>query len=529
MGVETEYALAVSSPDGEACHRERLAGQLVSEARRRVPALRDIHGLGVFLVNGARFYVDHGLHPEMATPECADPWELVRYVEAGHQLLGELIGRLGERNPRVRLHLFRANVDYSGTEATWGCHESYMHRGDPRRLPEQLIPHLVTRVVFSGSGGFSPTGGRHSFLLSPRSQFIECASSSNSTHHRGIFHTKDEPLAGGGLHRLHVVLGESTCSQLATCLKTGTTALVVALAEAGAEPARGIEFSEPVLRLRKIAADLTCSRVVASVDGVEATAVDVQRHYLGHVRANLGHESMPDWAWDLCVLWEDTLDRLEDGAPGSVDTRLDWAMKHTLFSDYLARRGWKPEVLKVVSRVANLFPPAMATLGPPPPSPADPDEDLPESPPDSPNPDQLKSAADQLSPHGLGVGDLEAYLRIRSELYEADLRFGEVGSGSIFGRLDAAGRWHHALRGVGDIASAVEAPPGHGRARLRSVLVRRLAGKRGCLCDWESVITSSGRLDMSDPLSETEGEWREHPKSERSGRGLVHRLTGLIE
>jgi proteasome accessory factor A len=529
MGVETEYALSVSSPDREAPARETIAGDLITQARRRVPALRDIHGLGVFLVNGARFYVDHGLHPEMATPECADPWELVRYVEAGHLLLADLIGPLEARYPGARFHLFRANVDYSGTGATWGCHESYMHRADPRGLPEQLIPHLVTRVVFSGSGGFSPIGGRHSFLLSPRSQFIECASSSNSTHHRGIFHTKDEPLAGAGLHRLHVVLGESTCSQLATCLKTGTTALVVSLCEAGIEPARGIEFSQPVLRLRKIAADPACSRVIASIDGVDATAIDVQRHYLGHVRANLGHESMPDWASDLCKLWEDTLDQLGSGAPGSVDTRLDWAMKHTLFSDYLARRGWEPAVLKVVSRVANLFPPAIATLDASRLAPSDPDTDPFDSAPDAPGPDQLQTAADQLSAHGLGIEDLEAYLKVRSELYEADLRFGEVGPGSIFARLEAAGRWNQSLGRVGDIVRAIEAPPAHGRARLRSALVRRLAGKRGCVCDWESVVTPSGRLDMSDPLRETEGEWQERPKGERSGRGLVHRLAELID
>lgn len=198
-------------------------------------------------------------------------------------------------------------------------------------------------------------------------------------------------------------------------------------------------------------------------------------------------------------------------------------------SAYLARRGWKPEVLKVVSRVANLFPPALATLGPLPPVPADPDADPAGSSPDSPSPGQLKKAADQLSPHGLGIEDLEAYLKTRSELYEADLRFGEVGPGSIFGRLDAAGRWSHALSCVGDIAGAIEDPPGRGRARLRSAVVRRLSGKRGCLCDWESVITPAGCLDMSDPLGETEGEWREHPKRERSGGGLVRRLAELVD
>ena len=41
---------------------------------------------GIFLANGARFYMDCG-HPEMTTPECANPWDVVRYMHAGERAL----------------------------------------------------------------------------------------------------------------------------------------------------------------------------------------------------------------------------------------------------------------------------------------------------------------------------------------------------------------------------------------------------------------------------------------------------------
>jgi len=51
------------------------------------------------------------------------------------------------------------------------------------------------------------------FTLSPRVRFLEREVSNNSTRDRGIFHTKDETLAADGYHRLHIICGESLCSE----------------------------------------------------------------------------------------------------------------------------------------------------------------------------------------------------------------------------------------------------------------------------------------------------------------------------
>src|SRR5512134_2913052 len=46
----------------------------------------ETHLVNTVLTNGARYYVDHA-HPELSTPECADPLTVVRYDRAGERIL----------------------------------------------------------------------------------------------------------------------------------------------------------------------------------------------------------------------------------------------------------------------------------------------------------------------------------------------------------------------------------------------------------------------------------------------------------
>src|SRR5579859_325928 len=157
FGVESEYAIA-GIRGSEALRLDDLVNRLVRVARRRLPHLPDTCSpSGLFLQNGARFYIDCGLHPEMTTPECTTPWELARYVKAGELILEALTQDVQtEVGPATEIMCFRCNVDYSGSGSTWGCHESYLHSANPTCLPDQLIPHLVTRVIYTGAGGFNP-------------------------------------------------------------------------------------------------------------------------------------------------------------------------------------------------------------------------------------------------------------------------------------------------------------------------------------------------------------------------------------
>lgn len=242
FGVETEYAIT-GLAGGVGIDRQRLVCRLLEAAGKELVHLPDLHGNGLYLQNGARFYVDCGLHPEFSTPECANPWDAVRYIRAGEEILARLASRAESAEGQgAEVLCFLCNVDYGGGQATWGCHESYLHRGDPAVFPKQIIPHLVSRIIYTGAGGFNPLAAGLEFTLSPRAAHLTNAVSSDSTGNRGIFHTKDESLCGPGYHRLHLLCGESLCSETASWLKLGATALVVAMIEAGVNPGGAVDL-----------------------------------------------------------------------------------------------------------------------------------------------------------------------------------------------------------------------------------------------------------------------------------------------
>jgi len=337
FGIETKYAITGSAGD-KSVPRESLVFQILHTARRQVASLPDMCGNGIYLENGSRFYIDCGLHPEYATPECVNPWDAVRYVKAGEQLIARVLSQLEQEQGKGWAVLcFICNVDY-GEHSTWGSHESYLHRTDPAHLPGQLIPHLVSRVIYTGAGGFNPLCSGIDFTLSPRASHIVKVVSGDSTGNRGIFHTKDESLSSQGYHRLHVLCGESLCSEAAMWLRVGATALVAAMIEGGLNTGATVELQSPLDALRVVASDPTSRATLRLSKGGSCSALEVQRHYLAQAEAHAGEKYMPPWAEQVCVRWRETLDLLECG-PQAVETTLDWAIKRALYSDYAGRRG----------------------------------------------------------------------------------------------------------------------------------------------------------------------------------------------
>src|SRR5205823_5166986 len=92
--------------------------------------------------------------------------------------------------------------------------------------------------------------------------------------------TRDEPHADPEKYRrLHVIVGDANMSEVATYLKLGTTALVLAMIE---DDFITDDFSlaEPVFALREVSHDPTCRMTVELADGRKPTAVDLQWEFL---------------------------------------------------------------------------------------------------------------------------------------------------------------------------------------------------------------------------------------------------------
>jgi len=505
FGVETEYAVTAVKGDGTVIPAMELAAAIQRAAERMLPSLPGSCEAGLFLGNGSRLYVDAGAHPEIASPECLDPWDIVRYLRAGDRMLQRLAEDVRSRNSVLKeARLFTGNVDYSGTGSTWGSHESYCHRVDPGLLRRRLVPHLVSRVIFSGAGGFNPRSRGLEFTLSPRAHHLNHVVSDNSTHDRGITHTRYEPLARPGYHRQHLICGESLRSDMATWLRVGTTALVVAMIDGGVACGDEVELRMPVEALRVVANDPTCECLVQLRRGGTATAIEVQRHYLAHARAHVHESFMPSWAGDVCERWGGILDRLAAG-PDRVSATLDWAIKLTIYRDRVRRRGFNWESLPVWSRALDALERARRTgKGP---FPALTSALLHTD-------DRLRVQAEALAPMLRDVGcawaQLDAVLTLRRELFEVDMRWGLLGSGSLFEQLDRAGVLDHHVAGVERIDEAAEQPPAEGRARVRGMAIQRLWRQRDRYsCGWDHVWDVMGKssLDLSDPWTEVE-EWR---------------------
>lgn len=520
FGIETEYAISALGRAGAPLNQDLLVEELVARAREGLPHL-PCGARGMFLSNGARFYIDCGLHPELATPECLDPWDAVRYVAAGERTLARLARRI-EAGPSgidvSQVLLGRSNVDYSGSGSTWGCHESYLHRASPEALATQLIPHLVSRVIYTGAGGFNPSSPGLEFTLSPRSAYINTVKSHDSVSSRGIVHTRNETLSGAGYNRLHIIFGESLCSQTAVWLKVGVTALIVAMVEGGLSPAEGVTLAAPLEALRAVAGDPTCKTEVRLSGGRYASAVAIQRHYLAQAETHRRAGFMPPWAGDVCERWRAVVDRLAR-APYSLAGTLDWAIKQPLYAERLRRWNFTWESLSdwnlLLARIrialktteyADKAVPLDLLFGA-----------------SSPIQGEIKNLSRFVRERGLSWDDLKQYLRMRQELFEVDTLFGLLCETGIFEALDRAGVLEHRVPGISqaEIEGAMSHPPAGGRARLRGEAVRRIAAADGTgTCDWTGVWDARAcrRLDLLDPFESVE-RWTAD-KAEEEKRAL---------
>lgn len=508
FGLETEYAFGVLGPAGPPLDRKTALSRLMELARTRLPHLPGQHNSGIFLASGGRFYQDSGNHPELTTPEVLNPWDACRYLLAGEHILAGLAAEVAPRDGSgARVLFYRGNVCYSGTQATWACHESYGHGADPAVLPQHLIPHLVSRLIYTGAGGFNNRSFGLEFMLSPRVAHLEREISSDSTHNRGIFHTKNETLSGTGCNRLHILCGESLCSETATWLKMGTTALVVALIEAGLRPGDGVRLGKPLEAMRRFSTDEKGRARAGVAGGKSLTAVEIQRNYLELVEAHAQDAFMPSWAPEVCRRWRDILDRLEQG-PGSVAKTLDWAIKRALYQEFARRKGIAWESLPHWNEVLNKLGAALRQKGN-----AGRDITLAVLAKDSPVAAEVKQLTPMLKDQGLSWDGLGPLLALRQELFELDTRFGQLDSQGIFQALDRSGVLAHHMPGVDNIEHAMAGPPASGRAHLRGECIRRFWGNNGqYTCDWMGVWDHQRRryLDLSDPFA-AEERWQDLP------------------
>jgi len=502
LGLEAELAVAALSREGKPVPAEPCVRALYRTASRQLTHLESGH-CDMFLANGARFYVDGG-HPEYATPECSHPTTAVAHLRAGERLVAEMAEAMRKEEGLDSVSIFRNNVDY-GSLSTWGIHESYCARLSPTtRYAPHLIPHLTSRIIYSGSGGIDPHSAGIRFSLSPRTAFLHHAVSESSTSDRAIFHTKNEPLSGG-YSRVHVICGDNSCSELATYLKVGTTALIIKLIDEGVNFAAHFTIANPVNLIHQIATSFYRGPEdrPARRKHRAPTAIDIQRTYLGVVEEYCGKDGvLPAWAPQVCAQWRDVLDRLEREDP-TLALSLDWNLKNQLFTQHITRRGFSWQTVSSFSDALDALTRKLKD----------------QSGRTTVDVEFLRRHQKQdeaktlLADRGLALSDLKRFNSLRDELCEMDVRFGEVTSG-IFADLDRQGVLRHRVTQDADLDRAVREPPADTRAHARGRWVQRLASNGDhYLCNWNQIRSATEILDLSDPFATERDQWHQTPST----------------
>jgi proteasome accessory factor PafA2 len=310
-----------------------------------MPPEIETHLVNTVLTNGARYYVDHA-HPEYSTPECSDALELVCADKAGERILARSMlaaKRLVE--PGQEIVVYKNNSDGKGN--SYGTHENYLvDRAVPfAQLVRNLLPWFVSRQVFTGAGKVGSENGAAAvdYQLSQRADFFEEEVGLETTLKRPIVNTRDEPHADPQQYRrLHVIAGDANLCEVATYLKVGTTAIVLAMIEDGFL-AKDLSIIGPVNAMRTVSHDPACRATVELLDGGRITAVELQWEFL-----RLAQKYADETGLDACggetvgtdVLerWESVLTDLERD-PMLLDGKLDWVTKLSLFRAYMDRDG----------------------------------------------------------------------------------------------------------------------------------------------------------------------------------------------
>jgi proteasome accessory factor PafA2 len=372
-GIETEYGILVRGSDSNPVSASSLLiNAYLSSTHRKVTwdfederpgndargfSVDDLlapevetHLVNAVLTNGARYYVDHA-HPEVSTPECLTAREVVRFDRAAEEIVrASMAAATAYLAPGAEILCHKNNSDGKGN--SYGCHENYlMAREVPfGRIVSQITPHFVTRQVVIGAGkvGCELPGvpaGDVPYQLSQRADFFEEEVGLETTLKRPIVNTRDEPHCDASKYRrLHVIVGDANMSEVATFVKVGATALVLAMIE---DDVLGDELvlANPVAAIRQVSHDPTLTRTILLRSGRRATALEIQwalverarkyeqSHGLAAVGEAVGVEVLAHWEAILTGLERD---------PASVADVVDWVAKQRLVDGYTERHNVRP-------------------------------------------------------------------------------------------------------------------------------------------------------------------------------------------
>ena len=368
LGVETEYGIIATGVDSSpVTSSSLLINSYVSRfdttigwdfdaekpgADARGFSLDDVfpqdiemNMVNTVLTNGARYYVDHA-HPEVSTPECRTASEAVLFDRAGEEIIRQSMLAAKRVLPEgAELVAYKNNSDGKGN--SYGCHENYLvSRSVPfGELAALITTHFVTRQIYCGAGKVGsefegmPQSSVH-YQLSQRADFFEEEVGLETTLKRPIVNTRDEPHCDATKYRrLHVIVGDANMSEVATFLKLGTTAILLAMIE-DKQFEDDLVLATPVSAIRQVSHDPTLRQRILLDSGKTYTALNLQEILCERAEKyadRFGLESVGEEDGKLILRrWREVLEGLRQD-PSTMNHVIDWVAKKRIV-DGIAER-----------------------------------------------------------------------------------------------------------------------------------------------------------------------------------------------
>jgi len=325
QGTEHEYTLYCRKMGTMGFDPHMMALDLLRDS--------DLHLAGEFITNGSRVYYDVG-HFEVSTAETTNFHDVVTWEKAGEKILDWLRRIMEEKyTGETKIHAFKNNTSPDGT--SYGSHENYCVSRDvafPGRFIRELVPHLATRIIFTGAGDIV----RGKYVLSPMAFLTSQVISGETMHDTGILNTRDEPHADGRLwRRLHVIVGDALMNETAIMLRHFTTSAVLQLMEADAlddvprmkDPIRDLWHNVEIRNPEQWTVELD--------DGKIVSPIDIQRYYLEKIEAIVED----DWEHRALRMFEEVLDDLANRRSKDAARHVEWLDRYYAIQEAADKKG----------------------------------------------------------------------------------------------------------------------------------------------------------------------------------------------
>ena len=371
LGIETEYGISGGPDSDPVLASSHVVNAFARNGQRRVnwdfgdetpdhdarhmPLLTSVapivetHLANTVLANGARFYVDHA-HPEYSSPECRTPLSATLYDIVGEQVLRYAVEVTNSLDlPGQPIVVYKNNSDSKGN--SYGTHENYLvsRAVDFADIVKAMAPHFLSRQIIVGAGKLGwetefSDDAAPCFQIAQRSEFFEELVGLETTLKRPIVNSRDEPHGDSDrFRRLHVIAGDANMSHVATLVKLGGTALLLAALEDFGVDVFPALPRFPVKAIRAYGWDPSLTTAVECDDGITRTAWDYQDQLWTlaqrYVTSTGGAAvAPPDEVLLILDQWRQMLDGVRDDRDAVAD-RIDWIAKLRIIEGLRERHG----------------------------------------------------------------------------------------------------------------------------------------------------------------------------------------------